>query len=139
MEDCRNITWAFTSTHVRKCVIRENYIPLIYFVLRFILGIYWMKVSIQLITEIYVTYYHSLPCSGFLSYSDILKTLDTTKYARFNKDPNAVDANRFNIAADINDIKLLVDYKYCMTYSDYKAVNSTKFLKNLLTSDLVCH
>lgn len=60
-------------------------------------------------------------------FSDLLKLLDENKYTRFNLDPQATDLNEFNPAADLNNLRLLVDYKYCLTYRDYKEVSFLKF------------
>lgn len=54
--------------------------------------------------------------------SDLLKLLDETKYSRFNFDPQANDLNEFNPANDLNTLRLLVDYKYCLTYREYREV-----------------
>lgn len=54
--------------------------------------------------------------------ADLLKMLDASKYSRFNLDPHAQDLNQFNPATDLNSMRLLIDYKYSMTYSDYKEV-----------------
>ncbi|XP_055312807.1 arginyl-tRNA--protein transferase 1-like isoform X2 [Sitodiplosis mosellana] len=57
---------------------------------------------------------------------DILKLLDESKYSRFNLDPQASDLNEFNPATDLNHLRLLVDYKYCLTYRDYKEYKGTE-------------
>lgn len=36
---------------------------------------------------------------------------------------DAKDLNEFKSENDLNHLRLLVDYKYSLTYSDYKAVN----------------
>lgn len=64
----------------------------------------------------------------FLS-ADLLKLLDEKKYTRFNLDPQASDLNGFNPAADLNNLRLLVDYKYCLTYRDYREVHTFCNLK----------
>lgn len=60
--------------------------------------------------------------------TDILKILDESKYSRFNKDPLAKDLNEFIPARDLNQLRLLVDYKFCLTYKDYREVNLILFL-----------
>lgn len=57
--------------------------------------------------------------------------LDDSKYSRFNIDPQAKDLNEFNPATDLNHLRLLVDYKYCLTYKDYKEVISIYFSQSL--------
>ncbi|XP_031630480.1 arginyl-tRNA--protein transferase 1 isoform X1 [Contarinia nasturtii] len=58
--------------------------------------------------------------------ADLLKLLDETKYSRFNLDPVAKDLNEFNPADDLSNLRLLVDYKYCLTYRDYRAYKGTE-------------
>lgn len=65
--------------------------------------------------------------TNFSIFTDILEMLDKSKYSRFNIDPQAKDLNEFNPATDLNDLRLLVDYKYCLTYKDYKEVISIHF------------
>lgn len=48
--------------------------------------------------------------------------MDENKYTRFNLNPQARDLNEFNPAVDLNNLRLLVDYKYCLTYRDYREV-----------------
>lgn len=52
----------------------------------------------------------------------MLNTLKVSKYSRFNKDPAAIDENLFNPDCDLNEIRLLIDYKYCITFVQYKEV-----------------
>lgn len=70
---------------------------------------------------------YSLYAFSIFSYfiSDILKLLDRTKYSRFNPDPEAKDVNEFNPVTDLNQLRLLIDYKYCLTFKDYKEVSGT--------------
>lgn len=63
--------------------------------------------------------------SWHLINDDLLKLLDEKKYARFNLDPQARDLNEFDSAADLNNLRLLVDYKYCLTYRDYREYKGT--------------
>lgn len=50
--------------------------------------------------------------------------LDESKYCRFDTDPSAQDQNEFNGATDLDRLRLLVNYKYCLTYRDYKEVRN---------------
>lgn len=59
-------------------------------------------------------------------------------------DPNARDLNEFNPATDLNHLRLLVDYKYCLTYKDYKEVSNRIiniefiYLMNIQLHSIVC-
>lgn len=57
--------------------------------------------------------------------ADLLKLLEEKKYTRFNSDSQAKDLNEFNATADLNNLRLLVDYKYCLTYRDYREVSQS--------------
>lgn len=79
-------------------------------------------------TPIAIQFYRYIPLLILsILFSDLLKLLDENKYTRFNLDPQATDLNEFNPAADLNNLRLLVDYKYCLTYRDYKEVGFFKF------------
>lgn len=54
--------------------------------------------------------------------ADILNKLKVSKYQRFNPDDRAVDANLFNVERELNDIRILINYKYCISFDQYKAV-----------------
>lgn len=62
---------------------------------------------------------------------DIIKTLNESKFSRFNKDPNAKDLNEFIPATDLSHLRLLVDYKYCLTYKDYREVSVNQMALNV--------
>lgn len=59
--------------------------------------------------------------------ADILKMLDQSQYCRFNVDNSARDLNEFNPATDLNNIRLLSNYRTCLTYREYKEVISARF------------
>lgn len=61
----------------------------------------------------------------FTFQTDILKLLDQSQYCRFNADTSARDLNEFNPATDLNNIRLLANYRTCLTYREYKEVKST--------------
>lgn len=57
--------------------------------------------------------------------ADILKMLEQSQYCRFNADNSARDLNEFNPATDLNNIRLLSNYRTCLTYREYKEVIRT--------------
>lgn len=71
---------------------------------------------------------------NFGSLIDIIQRLDESKYSRFNNDPSAKDLNDFDPATDIHHLRLLADYKYLLSYRDYKEVNIVRQKLKLKTS-----
>lgn len=53
---------------------------------------------------------------------DMLQLLESSKYSRFNNDPNAKDIDEFSPAIDLDNLRLLVDFKYGLTYKEYREV-----------------
>lgn len=52
----------------------------------------------------------------------MLRLLDITKYSRLNVDPNVKDIDEF-LASDLDNLRLLVDFKYGLSYKEYREVN----------------
>lgn len=48
--------------------------------------------------------------------------MDDSKYSRLNPDSLAKDINEFTPATDLDNLQLLVDYKFCLTYKGYREV-----------------
>lgn len=48
--------------------------------------------------------------------------LNQSKYCRFNTDATARDLNEFIPDTDLNDVRLLPNYRFAITYRDYKEV-----------------
>lgn len=52
---------------------------------------------------------------------DMLRMLDISKYSRFNLDSNVKDIEEF-LPSDLDDLRLLVDFKYGLSYKEYREV-----------------
>lgn len=52
----------------------------------------------------------------------MFRLLDTSKYSRFNGDTNVKDIDEFS-PSDLDNLRLLVDFKYGLSYKEYREVN----------------
>lgn len=48
------------------------------------------------------------------------------KYQRFNPDIDAIDVNHFDPNRDLNDIRILINCKYCINFGQYKDVSELR-------------
>lgn len=134
-----NIIWAIIFIRVRKCDTKANCNRRICYALKYIHGIYLMTVRradtyyfICLFFFVWSQFDESL-ILNFLPFvihsfhTDVLRILNQTKYCRFNTDTTAKDLNEFDPSTDLNDIRLLDNYRYSLTYREYKEVKSNYF------------
>lgn len=62
---------------------------------------------------------------------DIRTKLDMSKYTRLNPDAAAQDVNQFIPADDLNDVRLLVNYKFACTYGHHQSVQQHRKIHHI--------
>lgn len=113
-----NITWDFTFTLVQRCDIKENCNHHTCYVQKPIHGIQSIMVFIWNTLLLKKNKFLFL----YFRIVDLLQMLDISKYSRFNNDPNVKDIDEF-LPSDLDNLRLLVDYKYGLLYKEYREVN----------------